>query len=179
VVFIKVSFSYPHLTVHDGVASVKRLTVYFYYSMRFSSGGASSAGPVRRGQFGGASSAGPVRRGGVRCFLSRGDGGRLIDAPSTHKEKNRKLFVNLLTSYKDLTFLLPHATKQRVTNLKTGSFMKLTITYRLKLCWEIMTARSGHAHTAHEKQLSTFLRGYDAGRTDEKLTRRVLHKGER
>jgi hypothetical protein len=47
--------------------------------------------------------------------------------------------------------------------------MKLTIRNRLKLCWEILTIRSGHAHTAQEKILSTFERGYEAGRLDEKL----------
>lgn len=49
--------------------------------------------------------------------------------------------------------------------------MKLTLKNRLKLCFEILTVRSGHSHKAQEKQLSTFMRGYEAGRTDEKLIR--------
>ncbi|HBA1511074.1 hypothetical protein I5420_08080 [Citrobacter koseri] len=44
--------------------------------------------------------------------------------------------------------------------------MKLTLINRLKLCWEILTVKSGHAHTAQEKQLSTFQRGYRAGLKD-------------
>ena len=51
--------------------------------------------------------------------------------------------------------------------------MKLTIKNRLKICWEVLTARSGHKHTAQEKILSTFRRGYDAGRTDEKLNKGI------
>lgn len=47
--------------------------------------------------------------------------------------------------------------------------MKLTLINRLKLCWEILTIGNGQGHTAQEKQLSTFIRGYDAGRKDEKL----------
>ena len=47
--------------------------------------------------------------------------------------------------------------------------MKLTIANRLKLCFEVLTIRSGHKHTAQEKGLSTFRRGYDAGRMDERL----------
>ena len=47
--------------------------------------------------------------------------------------------------------------------------MKLTLKNRLMLCWEILTARSGHAHTAQEKQLSTFIRGYEAGMRDMRL----------
>ena len=47
--------------------------------------------------------------------------------------------------------------------------MKLTILNRLKLCIEILTIRSGHKHTAQEKQLSVFQRGYSAGILDEKL----------
>ena len=46
--------------------------------------------------------------------------------------------------------------------------MKLSIINRLKICWEVLTVTSGHAHTAQEKQLSTFERGYFAGRKDEK-----------
>jgi hypothetical protein len=49
--------------------------------------------------------------------------------------------------------------------------MKLTIANRLKLCFEILTIRSGHRHSAQEKCLSTFRRGYDAGRKDEQLER--------
>jgi hypothetical protein len=41
--------------------------------------------------------------------------------------------------------------------------MKLTLIVRLMLCWEILTVRSGHKHTAQEKILSTFQCGYDAG----------------
>ena len=37
--------------------------------------------------------------------------------------------------------------------------MKLTFLNRLRLCFEILTAKSGHAHPAQEKQLSTFIRG--------------------
>jgi hypothetical protein len=44
--------------------------------------------------------------------------------------------------------------------------MKLTLLNRLKLCFEILTIRSGHSHTANEKILSTFLRGYDSGVKD-------------
>ena len=47
--------------------------------------------------------------------------------------------------------------------------MKLTIMNRIKLCFEILTVRSGHPHTAQEKQLSTFIRGYEAGLKDGKL----------
>ena len=47
--------------------------------------------------------------------------------------------------------------------------MKLTLKNRLMLCWEVLTARSGHAHTAQEKQLSTFIRGYEAGMRDMRL----------
>jgi len=47
--------------------------------------------------------------------------------------------------------------------------MKLTIKNRLKICWEVLTIRSGHKHSAQEKILSTFQRGYDAGRLDAKL----------
>ena len=48
--------------------------------------------------------------------------------------------------------------------------MKLTLKTRLMLCWEILTTRSGHAHTAQEKQLSTFIRGYEAGMLDARLS---------
>lgn len=46
---------------------------------------------------------------------------------------------------------------------------KLTVINRLKLCWEILTVRSGHSHPAQEKQLSTFQRGYCAGMRDMKF----------
>ena len=48
--------------------------------------------------------------------------------------------------------------------------MKLTISNRIKICFEVMTSRSGHAHTAQEKQLSVFKRGYEAGRLDEVMS---------
>ena len=44
--------------------------------------------------------------------------------------------------------------------------MKLTIINRLKLCFEILTVRSGHKHPAFEKQISTFQRGYVIGFRD-------------
>ena len=44
--------------------------------------------------------------------------------------------------------------------------LKLTLLVRLKLCWEILTVRSGHKHSAFEKNLSTFERGYMAGLYD-------------
>lgn len=44
--------------------------------------------------------------------------------------------------------------------------MKLTIKKRLQLCWEILTIKSGHAHCAQTKQLSTFTDGYAAGYRD-------------
>lgn len=47
--------------------------------------------------------------------------------------------------------------------------MKMTIWFRLKLCYEILTLRSGHKHASFEKQLSTFNRGYLAGMKDAKL----------
>jgi len=46
--------------------------------------------------------------------------------------------------------------------------MKLTVFKRLKLCFEIITIRSGHSHTAQEKELSTFMKGYAAGIKDAK-----------
>lgn len=49
--------------------------------------------------------------------------------------------------------------------------MPLTIIQRLKLCFEILTTRSGHSHGSHEKQLSVFQRGYLAGFVDGKLNR--------
>jgi len=48
--------------------------------------------------------------------------------------------------------------------------MKLTIRNRIKIAWEALTSRSGHAHPSQEKQLSTFQRGYDAGMKDAKLS---------
>lgn len=44
--------------------------------------------------------------------------------------------------------------------------MRLTIKKRLQLCWEILTIKSGHAHAAQIKQLSTFTEGYAAGYRD-------------
>jgi len=46
--------------------------------------------------------------------------------------------------------------------------MKLTLWVRLKLAFEILTLRSGDKHMAMEKQLSTFVRGYEAGMADQK-----------
>lgn len=47
--------------------------------------------------------------------------------------------------------------------------MNLTFFKRLKLCFEILTIRSGHKHPAQEKQLSTFIKGYHAGVLDRDL----------
>jgi hypothetical protein len=47
--------------------------------------------------------------------------------------------------------------------------LKLTFWNRLKICFEVMTITSGHKHSAQEKQLSTFIRGYEAGLYDGKL----------
>ena len=44
--------------------------------------------------------------------------------------------------------------------------MKLTFKRRLLICFEVLFARNGHAHTAQEKQLSTFIHGYTAGMRD-------------
>lgn len=44
--------------------------------------------------------------------------------------------------------------------------LKLTFLVRLKLCWEILTVKSGHGHSAFEKNLSTFQKGYEAGIRD-------------
>lgn len=44
--------------------------------------------------------------------------------------------------------------------------LKLTILNRLKICFEVLTIRSGHKHTAQEKNLSTFQSGYHAGLKD-------------
>ena len=46
----------------------------------------------------------------------------------------------------------------------------LTIPNRLRICWEVLTAKSGHKHKAGEKMLSTFLRGYTAGMKDGKAS---------
>ena len=54
--------------------------------------------------------------------------------------------------------------------------MKLTLLNRLKLCYEILTVTSGHGHTAQEKLLSTFQRGYAAGRHDEQLVTKTWPK---
>ena len=51
--------------------------------------------------------------------------------------------------------------------------MKLTFINRLRLCFEILTVRSGHAHPAQEKQLSTFIRGYEAGLKDGDLNKKL------
>ena len=50
--------------------------------------------------------------------------------------------------------------------------MKLTFLFRLKLCYEILTIKSGHKHSAQEKQLSIFQRGYAAGMKDAMLEAR-------
>ena len=66
--------------------------------------------------------------------------------------------------------------------------MKLTLWNRLKLCFEILTIRSGHKHSAFEKDLSSFKRGFRAGVIDsqyavhEKVASKVnvhLSKGAR
>ena len=44
--------------------------------------------------------------------------------------------------------------------------MRLTLKYRLKLCFEILTYRSGHAHHADDKGFSLFMNGYNAGFKD-------------
>lgn len=44
--------------------------------------------------------------------------------------------------------------------------MILTLKNRLKLIWEIVSIRSGHKHKAQVKQLSTFIKGYEAGFKD-------------
>jgi hypothetical protein len=50
--------------------------------------------------------------------------------------------------------------------------MKLTFLFRLKLCYEILTIKSGHKHSAQEKQLSTFRRGYASGMKDAMIEAR-------
>jgi hypothetical protein len=47
--------------------------------------------------------------------------------------------------------------------------MKLTLLYRLKICAEVLFARSGHSHCAQEKQLSVYQNGYKAGMSDKEL----------
>ena len=54
--------------------------------------------------------------------------------------------------------------------------MNLTMVNKIKLCLEILTAKSGHKHKAQEKQLSTFQRGYAAGMRDEKLNNKEKAK---
>lgn len=44
--------------------------------------------------------------------------------------------------------------------------MTLNIWLKFKLCWEIITLRSGHNHPPQLKQLSTFEIGYKAGFID-------------
>jgi hypothetical protein len=46
--------------------------------------------------------------------------------------------------------------------------MKLTVWNRLKICFEVLSITSGHKHSAQEKQLSVFQRGYAAGLKDGK-----------
>lgn len=48
--------------------------------------------------------------------------------------------------------------------------MKLTFKNRLKLCWEILTIKSGHEHSAFEKNLSSFQNGYRAGMSDKQYS---------
>ena len=47
---------------------------------------------------------------------------------------------------------------------------------KIKLCLEILTAKSGHKHPAQEKQLSTFQRGYTAGVNDERLSNKAAEQ---
>ena len=54
--------------------------------------------------------------------------------------------------------------------------MKLTFFNRLRLCFEILTAKSGHKHKAQEKMLSTFQRGYVAGVNDERLSNKAAEQ---
>jgi hypothetical protein len=44
--------------------------------------------------------------------------------------------------------------------------MRLTIWRRVKICFEVLTSRSGHKHPSQEKQLPLFQRGYHAGLLD-------------
>jgi len=50
--------------------------------------------------------------------------------------------------------------------------MQLTLINRLKICFEVLTIRSGHKHPASEKQLSTFLHGYSYGFDDGEIYER-------
>ena len=43
---------------------------------------------------------------------------------------------------------------------------RLTIKQRLILCWQILTTTSGHAHSATEKNLLIFQKGYSYGLID-------------
>jgi len=45
--------------------------------------------------------------------------------------------------------------------------MKLTLLNRLRICFEVLTIRSGHKHHSQEKQLTTFQNGYAAGYADK------------
>lgn len=47
--------------------------------------------------------------------------------------------------------------------------MKLTLINRIRLCIEILTIKGRNGSPAYEKQLRTFMRGYDSGRGDEVL----------
>jgi len=49
--------------------------------------------------------------------------------------------------------------------------MTLTFKNRLKLCYEILTKRSGHKHPADSKSLSIFIEGYKAGMRDASYAR--------
>lgn len=63
-----------------------------------------------------------------------------------------------------------------ILNVVDDTSMKLTFLNRLKLCFEIMTITSGHKHTAQEKALSTFLKGYRAGMEDGKAVEREAQR---
>ena len=54
--------------------------------------------------------------------------------------------------------------------------MNLTMVNKIKLCLEILLAKSGHKHKAQEKMLSTFQRGYVAGVNDERLNNKAANK---
>ena len=54
--------------------------------------------------------------------------------------------------------------------------MNLTMINKIKLCLEILTAKSGHKHQAQEKMLSTFQRGYAAGVNDERLSNKAVKR---
>ena len=45
---------------------------------------------------------------------------------------------------------------------------KFTLRYKLKLIWEILTSKNGE-NTPVEKQLSTFMNGYNLGLIDGQL----------